>query len=134
MPVKTVERKVTTLVPVFVPGDSAVLRAWFECDSMNNLLLKGIDEQKSKNMSSDFSFNDGLLEYSTKTQPDTVYLPSDTIYTEKEIPVLVEVEKEINVLTKWQSIRIWIGNIILSAIAGMLVYGLFKLYLNFRKL
>ncbi|SFL10069.1 hypothetical protein SAMN05216357_112127 [Porphyromonadaceae bacterium KH3CP3RA] len=85
-------------------------------------------------MASDFSFNDGVLEYGTKTQPDTVYIPSDTIYMDKEIPVPVEVEKKVNVLTKFQSIRIWIGNIILSVISGMLVYGLFKLYLNFRKL
>jgi len=134
VPIKTVERKVTTLIPVFVPGDSAVLRAWFECDSLNRVLLKGIDEQKSKNMVSHFSFKDGILEYGAKTQPDTVYIPSDTIYMDKEIPVPVEVEKKVNVLTKFQSIRIWIGNIILSVIAGMLVYGLFKLYLNFRKL
>lgn len=134
VPVKTVERRVTTLVPVVVPGDSAVLRARFECDSLNNVLLKGIAELKSRNMSSDFSFNDGILEYGTKTRPDTVYLPSDTVYSEKEIPVPVEVEKETNVLTKWQMIRIWIGNIILSVMAGLSGYGLFKLYLNFRKL
>ena len=134
VPVKTVERKVTTLVPVFVPGDSAVLRAWFECDSLNNVLLKGFDEQKSKNMSSDLAFADGMLEYGTKTQPDTVYLPSDTIYTEKEIPVPVEVEKEINVLTRWQTIRMRIGDFTLLILFAFAGWKLIKLYLNFKKL
>jgi len=134
VPVKTLERKVTTLVPVAVPGDSAILRAWFKCDSMNNVLMKGIGEQKSKNMSSGLTFSDGLLEYAAKTQPDTMYLPSDTIYTEKEVPVPVEVEKEINVLTKWQKIRMRIGDFALLILFVFIGWKIIKRYLNFKKL
>ena len=113
----------TTLVPVPIPGDSAIIRAWFECDSMNNILLKGFEEQKSKNMASDFSFKDGLLEYGTKTRPDTAYLPSDTIYTEKEIAVPVEVEKEVNVLTRWQRIRVRVGD---ATLALLFLFGIWQ--------
>jgi hypothetical protein len=134
MPVRTVERKVTTLIPVFLPGDSAVLRAWFECDSANNVLLRDIEERKSKNMASSISFRNGILEYGAETKPDTVYIPSDTIFIEKEIPVPVEVEKEINLLTRWQRVRIWIGDIMITILAAFAVWKLVKLYLNFKKL
>ena len=124
VPMKTVERRVTTLVPFYMPGDSSTLKVWLECDSMNNVLLKALDEQKSKNMSSDLSLNDGLLEYGTKTHPDTVYLPSDTIYIYKDVPVRVEVEKEVNALTRWQKIRMRVGDI---SLALLLVFGIWKL-------
>lgn len=131
---KTVERKVSTLIPVYIQGDSATLRAWFECDSLNNVLLKGIDEAKSKNMQSGVNFHDGVLYYNAKTQPDTVHLPSNTIYKEREIPVTVEIEKEVNVLTKWQTIRLWIADIIMALLSVLGGWKLLKWYLNFKKL
>ena len=124
VPMKTVERRVTTLVPFYMPSDSSMLRVWLECDSMNNVLLKALDEQKTKNMSSDLSLRDGLLEYNTKTHPDTVYLPSDTTFIERDVLVRVEVVKEVNVLTKWQKIRMRAGDI---ALALLLALGVWKL-------
>ena len=124
VPMKTVERRVTTLVPFYMPSDSSMLRVWLECDSMNNVLIKSLDEQKTQNMSSDLSLKDGLLEYGTKTHPDTVYLPSDTIYIYKDVPVRVEVEKEVNALTRWQKIRMRVGDI---SLALLLVFGIWKL-------
>lgn len=113
VPVKTLERKVTTLVPVAVPGDSTLLRAVFECDSLNNVILKQLDERKSKNMQSGFLFTNGKLNYKAETKPDTVYIPSDTIYLEKEIPVFKEIEKVEYRQTSWQVILGWIGKITL---------------------
>ncbi len=124
VPMKTVERRVTTLVPFYMPSDSSMLRVWLECDSMNNVLLKALDEQKTKNMSSDLSLRDGLLEYNTKTHPDTVYLPSDTTFIERDVLVRVEVVKEVNVLTRWQKIRMRAGDITLVI---LLVIGVWKL-------
>ena len=87
VPVKTVERKVTTLVPIAVPGDSALLRAVFECDSLNRVLLKDIKEAKGNKVWSEIYFKDGKLNYKAKFNPDTVYVPSDTVYFEKETAV-----------------------------------------------
>lgn len=63
-----------TLVPFAVPGDSLTLRALLECDSLNNVLIRGYSEKKSKNMSSSLSLVGGVLSYDAKTQPDTVFV------------------------------------------------------------
>lgn len=115
VPIKHFERKVTTLVPFFVPGDSVSLSALFECDSLNNVLLRDLAERKSKNMHTYFDFKNGKLNYNAKTQPDTVFVPSDTIYIEKEVPVIVQVE--VIRMSKLQRIFFFIGIISTTAIA-----------------
>lgn len=109
VPVKTVERKVTTLVPVYIPGDSAIVSAYFECDSLNNVLLKEISEQKSKNIATKFNFSNGELNYSAETKPDTVYISSDTVYIEKEIPLEIEIPLVEYRQTKFQNTFYIIG-------------------------
>lgn len=108
---KTAERRVSTLVPIFVGDDSASLKALFECDSTNRVLMKSFEEEKGRKTGSTLKFSDGVLDYKTKTKPDTVYVRSDTIETRREIPVYVEVAKEVNKLTKWQKLRIAIGDV-----------------------
>ena len=109
------------------------MRAYFECDSLNNVLLTKIDEVKSKNIATGFSFQNGILNYNATTQPDTVYLPSETTYIEKEVPIPVEVVREINILTKWQKIRLKIGDATMLLLAAFGIYKLIKWYLKLKK-
>ncbi|MEA4950749.1 MAG: hypothetical protein VB068_14065 [Petrimonas sp.] len=132
VPLKTVERKVSTLVPIYIPGDSALLRAVFECDSLNNVLLKGISEQKGGNVGSTIGFKDGVMDYKADFKPDTVYLPSDTIYTEKEVPVIIEVPKVEYRLTGIQSVFFYIGLLATGVFAGWLISKFTNI--NFLKL
>ena len=115
--VKTVERKVTTLVPIHVPGDSTLLRAVFECDSLNRVLLKDLAEVKGGKVGSAFGFKNGVLDYRADFKPDTAYLPSDTVFTEKEVPVQVEVEKVEYRQTAFQNFLSWTGGIALALFA-----------------
>lgn len=124
VPVKTVERKVSTLVPVAIPGDSAMLRAVFECDSLNRLLIKDFNEVKGNKVSSEVGFKNGVLNYRAYFKPDTAYLPSDTIYTEKEIPIIVEVDKVQYRQTKFQIVFFYIGLITAIAAAVWLIIKL----------
>lgn len=127
VPVKTFERKVTTLVPFYIQGDSALLRAVFECDSLNNVLLTGIKDSKGKNVETDLDFKDGVLDYRADFKPDTVYLPSDTIYTEKEVPLIVEVPKVEYRQTKAQRFFFYIGLLATGIFAGWLITKLTKI-------
>lgn len=104
------------LVPVYLPPDSALLTALFECDSNNRVILKAYDELKSAGMNSRLTFEDGRLDYDLEAVHDTVYLPAkDSI-----IYVPQPVEVEVNRLTWWQGTWMRIGKISLSLLALLL--------------
>lgn len=101
------------LVPVYLPADSALLTALFECDSNNQVILKAYDELKSQGMNSHLTFENGRLDYDLETVHDTVYLPAkDSI-----IYVPQPVEVEVNRLTWWQETWMRIGKFSLSILA-----------------
>lgn len=127
VPVKTVERRVTTLVPFQIHGDSATLQAYFECDSLNNVLMKEINEGKSKNISTEHSFKNGSLNYKAKTQPDTMWLTSDTIYTEKQVPFEVEVPVVEVKMSGFQRLFFIIGLVATGIILAFIVLKINKL-------
>ena len=103
------------LVPVYLPPDSALLTALFECDSNNRVILKAYDELKSQGMNSHLTFEDGRLDYNLEAVHDTVYLPAkDSIVY---VPQEVEVIKEVNHITWWQETWIRIGKLSLSILA-----------------
>lgn len=64
------------LTPVAIPGEQLSLKALFECDSLNRVLLVNYNELKSKNVNSFFSFANGSLEFNAETEPDTVFIKS----------------------------------------------------------
>lgn len=127
VPVRTIERKVTTLVPVRITGESASLRAYFECDSFNNVLLKEISEQKSKNISTGHSFKNGVLDYNAQTQPDTVWIQSDTVFLSEEIPIEVEVPVVEIKMSKFQRVFYILGLIAAGAVISWLGIKIQKL-------
>lgn len=104
------------LVPVYLPPDSALLTALFECDSNNRVILKAYDELKSAGMDSRLAFEDGRLDYALEAVHDTVYLPAkDSI-----VYVPRPVEVEVNRLTWWQETWMRIGKISISILALLL--------------
>lgn len=126
VPIQYKERIVDRLVPVKINEDSLKLRAQFECDSLNNVVLKGMAEQKSKGVNSQLTFSDGLLNYSVVTIHDTIFIAAKDSFIYKEVPVKVEVIKEVNKLTQWQIAQMWAGRIL----AGLLLAWLL---LSFRR-
>lgn len=129
VPVQTVERKVATLVPYRLPGDSVLMQAVFECDSSRNVLLKQLTESKS-GMNTGYEFSNGTLEYSAHKQLDTIWLPSDSIIIERDIPVMVEVPVIEYRQTKWQIFRTTVGDIALAALALFGIWKVIKKYLK----
>lgn len=128
-PVKTVEKHITTLVPVYLPADSALLKAYLECDSANKVIMTSISEKKSGRIESNLSLQDNILNYRIKTVRDTVYAPSDSIVVYKEIPVQITIEKPVYKMTKLQQIFFYVGIIVSTALAVWLI-----LKINFKEL
>ena len=118
IPVRTVERVTERLVPIEVPGDSAVLVALFECDSLNRVLLKDFKDFKGRAVGTKLQFKDGKLDYRADFKPETVYLPSKTVEIEKEVPVMVEVPKVEYRQTKMQRVFFYIGlvSVVMAAV------------------
>ena len=113
VPVKTIEREVTRLIPYRLPGDSVLMQAVFECDSANNVLMTSLEETKSK-LTTAFKFRGGVLDYRVMKPPDTVWLKSDSIIINREIPVIVEVSKVEYRQSRFQRIFFYLG-LIMSA-------------------
>lgn len=125
VPIQYKEKIVERLISVKINGDSLKLRALFECDSLNQVVLKKTSEQKSKGIESQFVFNDGQLDYSAKAKIDTIYLPSKEITIEKEVPIRVEIPIEVNKLTKLQDFQIIGFRILASLITLFIAYKIF---------
>jgi hypothetical protein len=85
------------LVGFALPTDSAVLRAYFECDSNYNVLLKRVNEDKTAGMQSDIGYDSktGILDYKIVWRIDTVYVQvTDTVRTKPQLVYLPCVEKK----------------------------------------
>lgn len=117
IPIRTVERVTERLVPIEVPGDSAMLIALFECDSLNNVLLKSISEKKGKQTGTSLDFKDGRLNFRADFKPDTIYVTGKTIEIEREVPIIVPVPEVEYRQTAFQNFLSWAGGIALLLIA-----------------
>lgn len=115
VPIQYKEKVVERLVPYAVAADSSTLKAWFECDSLNQVIMKQFSEQKGK-LESALNFSKGQLTYKTVFIHDTLWVKSDTVYKEREVPLKVYIETEVNRLTKWQAFQIMAFRIMMIAL------------------
>lgn len=124
VPVKTETRVTERLVEIQLPADSAWLTAYLECDSTNQVILRGLSERKSQGVLSDLKFTNGVLGYRAKTNaaPHKATVRDSIVY--KEIPVTVEVPVVEYRQTRWQAFTSKIGNISLLL---LLLFGAWKL-------
>ena len=105
VPIQYKEKVVERLVPYAVQGDSSALHALFKCDSLNNVVMTQLNEEKGKAQSI-INFEQGKLSYKLIRKVDTVYVKAKDSIIYKEVAVKVEVEKEVNRLTKWQAFQL----------------------------
>lgn len=118
---KPVER--TKLIPVYVPPDSAWLRAYLECDSNNQVILKAFLEQKSGDVSSSLKLDSGILDYKAKAVHDTIRIvgKDSLIYIPHDVP-----GPQVNVLTWWQQFWMKTGKLSVLILALWLLPSLMK--------
>ena len=117
------------LTPVALPRDSAMIRAYFECDSSFNVVLKELKEIKTRNIQASFDYGNGLFEYDFKTGGDTVYIPgkdyykriNTRTYTTKTITITktVKVEKE---LSGWERLLMRLGKVFIFCFVSIIIY------------
>jgi hypothetical protein len=126
VPIQYKERIVERLVPVTLPADSSSIKALFECDSLNNVVMRELNESKTKGVESQVSFTNGWLNYHTVTIHDTVYVAAKDSIIYKEVPFRVEVPVEVNKLTQWQILQIWAGRALFALVLVWIGLSYFK--------
>jgi hypothetical protein len=126
VPVETRTTVMERLVEVQTPADSAWFRAWLECDSSFNVVLKSIDEQKSAGMETGVRFSDSQISYRVVRVRDKVYIPAKDSIIIREVPVVHGVPVPVNELTGWQYFQVWCGRVFLGLLILMAVYFVAK--------
>ena len=120
---------------VKLPADSAWLRAWLECDSTGNVLLKELQTSNGRNTSTGASITrtDSTTLFEVNCNTDSLELQlkiRDLKIKEMErsrTTQFVEVERQ---LTGWQIIQIYLGRLFLALIAALAVLLTLKHYLK----
>jgi hypothetical protein len=83
--------------------------------------MRELSEEKSSYISSEYSFKNGMLDYKAKTQPDTVWIPNDTIYINEQVPIEVEVPVVEIRMSKFQRVFFTLGLIAAGVIVAWIV-------------
>jgi hypothetical protein len=114
---------------VTAPSDSALLKAWFECDSLNHVIMTGIETASGSRLTQDATFVDHVLTVKAKVDSQSVYLnwkekhiKTDVTKTAiKEVPV----DKIVYKKPGW---LLWLAGLG----AGAIVILIFLLILKFK--
>lgn len=120
--IKTV-REVIRDTTVVIAADSASIRALLECDSAGNILMKALLDYKSGKYLKppNLDIKDNILTASSYVDSIGIYLTFrdryEEIYKDKTV--------EVNVLTRWQKVRLCIAN-------WGLVIGLLWLFIKLK--
>ena len=108
VPVKTETIITERLVPVVVHDDSVLVKALFECDSNNRVLMLQFDEHKTKNVVTANTFKNGIFTYKATAIHDTVYIPVMDTLIVKDVPIVVTKEVQ-GKPPLWQIILMCLG-------------------------
>lgn len=111
VPIKQSEKITERLLPIILPPDSALFDALLACDSLNNVYVRELNESKTPRIAGNWRLNENRLIYKTIVKKDTIYMPQTEKEVFVEVPVKIEIVKEVNVLTTWQTFQIWCGRI-----------------------
>jgi len=135
VPIQYKEKVITRLVKVKPNDDSIRMKAMFECDSLNQVVLKSVSEQKTPGVSSNANFANGLFDYKMVVIHDTVYVEAKDSIIYKEVAVKIEVPVEVNRLTKWQTFQIMFNRILFfGLVVWMVIHYLNPISTVFKKL
>lgn len=127
------EESVTTMTPVFLPPDSALVKAQLQCDSMGKVYIKQINTLTSKNATLTMTLDSlGMLSTKMGVMHDTIYLPStSTTITKCDTVTVYEKAATKNSakqrLPLWQKIKCTINAFVCLLITGGVIYVAVKI-------
>jgi hypothetical protein len=117
---------------IYIPGDSSLIEALLECDSLRNVQLKSIVTiEPGKTIKPTVSLKNNVASFQCKVDSAAIavlyierFLSRDSsAYNYHSNNVLTVIEKRVNYVTGWQWFQIWFGRIVLII---LLIYGGYK--------
>ena len=126
---------VQRLIPVVLPNDTARLHAMLECDARGRILANRLDVETTRNMRLTFLLDSiGRLLVETYTERDTVYLPADSVFVDRETVVTERIEIEVPArLSSWKRFMMQYGTGAFWLTVGAVMAGAVWLVLKIRK-
>lgn len=108
------------IVKVDVPADSSSIIALLECDSLNQVILKQLNEKNTDDAQSNFTLKNNVVSVKFKSNPKPKVIVRDTtIYKDRPYPV--KTEKTVY-KTKWyQDLLMYVGLVALIALLLIII-------------
>ncbi len=120
-----IEKEVVRDSIISLPPDSSVIRAWFECDSLNHVVMTELEAQAGEKVKPYTSFNKGQLTMTAKVDSQSIYLSWKERLEEKQITKTVikevPVEKVVYKKPKWLLALATIGTGAILGIVGLII-------------
>ena len=115
-----------------IPADSSWMKAYFKCDSNNQVIMSMFTNGSTTGLQNNTSFENGVLTSKTTKPADSVRYDIIVRVISRAYPVYVPkpyyVEKE---LTKWQAFQMVCGRIFLVVFGIVVFWGSFRIYKKF---
>lgn len=110
-------------------SDTSMIRMLLECDSMGIVREKQLLEYKSSNRLSPpkVVIKDNVLTSTANIDSVSIYFSLKDRYTERNVGSEKIIIQEVNKLTWWQTLWVWIGKISVFAAAGLVGLKFLKL-------
>lgn len=107
-----------------IKQDQALLKALLKCDSLGQISIMEILEYQAGNRLKppDVKIKDNVLEATAYADSLEIYLKLKDYYKERNEAVTITEYIEVNKLTGWQKIRIYIANAVLILLPVWIVY------------
>lgn len=114
---------------VSIPADSSFIRAWFECDSLNQVIMTELETKSGKKVQQQTTFENGQLLVAATVDSLAIYLSwkerHDTAKVTQVIYQPVPYEVPVKTVPRWVRILAMVGAL---GIAGSIV----KIFLKFK--
>lgn len=106
---------------VTLPADSSVIKAWFECDSLNHVIMTALETTSGNKLKQDATFVNSILTVNAKIDSLQVYLKWKERHAETQITKTVE-----RIVSKKPGWLLWLSGVGGGAIVILIILIILK--------
>lgn len=94
---------------MFIPADSAFIKAYFKCDSLNNVVMTELSIEKGRKITPVVQFKDRLFSVNIPVDSEKVSIKWNEIHTKSNIAQTIHTVEQVKVYPKFMIILAAIG-------------------------